>query len=85
MAKDTPERFARLVLAELADIHALVMGIHDYIIVDIAHNAHIPVAEASKRMHKQRKERAKRYFGELLKFQTRAVIFSTAAGWGRTL
>jgi hypothetical protein len=43
MAKDTPERFARLVLFELADIHALVMGIHDYIIVDIAHNADIPV------------------------------------------
>ena len=67
MAKDTPERFARLVLAELADIHALVMGIHDYIIVDIAHNAHIPVAEARKGMHKMRKGRAKRLFRGLLK------------------
>ena len=67
MAKDTPERFARLVLFELADIHALVMGIHDYIIVDIAHNADIPVAEATKGMQKKRKERAKRYLAELLK------------------
>jgi len=67
MAKDTPERFARLVLAELADIHALVMGIHDYIIVDIAHNADIPVAEARNGMQKMRKERAKRLFLRLLK------------------
>ena len=67
MAKDTPARFARLVLAELADIHALVMGIHDYIIVDIAHSARIPVAEARKGMQNRRKERTKRYFAELLK------------------
>src|SRR5713101_2785738 len=61
MANDTPERFARLVLAELADIHALVMGIHDYIMLDLAHTARIPVAEARKGMQKKRKERAKRY------------------------
>jgi len=67
MAKDTPERFARLVLAELADIHALVMGIHDYITVDFAHTAHVPFAEAKKSMQNRRKERAKRYFAELLK------------------
>jgi hypothetical protein len=67
MAKDTPERFARLVLAKLADIHALVMGIHDYIMLDLAHTAHIPFAEAKKAMHKKRKERAKRLFLGLLK------------------
>ena len=67
MAKDTPERFARLVLAELADIHALVMGIHDYIMLDLAQTAHIPVAEAKKALQKRRKERAKLHFAELLK------------------
>jgi hypothetical protein len=67
MAKDTPERFARLVLAELADIHALVMGIHDYITVDLAQTAHVPFADARKGMQKKRKEIAKRYFAELLK------------------
>jgi len=67
MAKDTPERFARLVLAELADIHALVMGIHDYIMLDLAHSARIPFAEAKKAMDKKRKQRLKRLLLGLLK------------------
>ncbi len=67
MAKDTPERFAKLVLAELADIHALVMGIHDYIIVDIAHKAGTSIEVAKEPMEKKRKERAQRYIDDLLK------------------
>ena len=67
MAKDTPERFARLVLAELANIHALVMGIHDYITIDLAQTAGLPIADAQKSMHDRRKERAKRYYAELLR------------------
>jgi len=67
MAKDTPERFARLVLTELADIHALVMGIHDYIMLDLAQSAHIPLVEAKKAMQDRRKERAQHHFAELLK------------------
>lgn len=67
MAKDTPERFVKLVLAELADIHALVLGIHDYIIVRTAQEMGITTLEAKKLLEKKRKDRSDRYIDDLLK------------------
>jgi hypothetical protein len=66
MAKDTPERFAKLVLAELADIHALVMGIHDYIVADIAQRTGQTIEAVKEPMEKKRRERANRFVKDLI-------------------
>jgi len=66
MAKDTPERFAKLVLSELADIHALVIGPNDYIIVDIAARTNTSVETIKKEMEAKRKSRADRFLADLL-------------------
>lgn len=60
MAKDTPERFVKLVLAELADIH-------DYVIVRTAEEMGITVPEAKNLLEKKRRERSGRYIADLLK------------------
>jgi hypothetical protein len=67
MAKDTPERFAKLVIAELADIHALVLGIQDYVIADLAERSGEPIQRVAAQQEKKRNERAHRILDDLLK------------------
>jgi len=67
MAKDTPQRFAKLVLAELADIHALAAGIHDWVIMETAKQARCSMKEAKQAWEAKRKRRGKRFLDDLLK------------------
>lgn len=74
MANDpkTPERFAKIILSELADIHALVLGLADNQIVYISTRSEVPTDDATvKRLTEvcelKRIERAKTIYADLLK------------------
>lgn len=60
------DRFARLVIAELADIHAIVQVVAEFAIADLAGKAGIKVEEATKIFEAKRKPRARRYTSDLL-------------------
>lgn len=66
MAKDTPERFAKLILAELADLHALVLGLHDHIVADISERSGASIEEVASRLESKRDERARKSLSDLL-------------------
>lgn len=65
MAKDTPERFAKLVLAELADLKALVMGINDYVIGDMANQGNLSLEAIKQPMEKKRAAMRKKILSRL--------------------
>ena len=74
MRKDPelPDRFAKIVLTELADIHALLLGIADYAVADVAGRADTPTSqEAQQRItrvfSKQYEKRADAIYAGLLK------------------
>lgn len=60
------DRFAKLVIAELADIHALIHALADFAIADLANKSGCTIAEAKKVFEDKRKPRAKKYASELL-------------------
>jgi hypothetical protein len=66
MAKDTGQRFAYLVLAELATIHAVVDGIHDYVIADVVARSERPKQEIIQELNTKLKARAKKKLAALL-------------------
>ena len=67
MAQVTPQQFAELVLTELAEIHALAFGIHDYLIVDIANRTGRPGSEVARLLSEQCKQRAAEYADDLFR------------------
>lgn len=72
MAKHEGERFAKIVLSELADMHALLLGIVESQIFDAATKPSAEVSdEATERIHARieakRMKRAKQIYNDLLK------------------
>lgn len=72
MAKNEGERFAKIVLAELAEMHALILGIVESQIFDAATRPDAEVSDAAtKRIHARieakKDEMAKKIYHDLLK------------------
>jgi hypothetical protein len=68
MPKDAklPDRFAKLVIAELADIHAIILTLADFAIADLVTKTGVTLEEAKAVFEAKRKPRAERYASELL-------------------
>lgn len=67
MADKPGERFAKLTIAELADIHAVVLTLADFAIADLSLKSGITLTEAKALFESKRKPRAKRLCDDLLK------------------
>ena len=66
MKNNTGKRFAYLVLAELAEIHAAVDGIHDYVIAEAIARGGKPKQQTIRELNTKRKARAKKNLAVLL-------------------
>jgi hypothetical protein len=66
MAKDTGQRFAYLVLAELAMIRAVVDGIHDYVIAEAVARSGRPKREIIRELNTKLKVRSRKKLDALL-------------------
>jgi hypothetical protein len=68
MPKDSqlPDRFAKLLIGELADIHALLLNIHDYITTDIAERTGASSKEIEGSLELKRIARADRISADFL-------------------
>jgi hypothetical protein len=70
MPKDPqlPDRFARLVLEELAEIHGLLMCVIDQTAADVASDPHRPVDEgANNKALKNLQAKSRKYGGAIYK------------------
>jgi hypothetical protein len=65
MPNETGEKFAKLVLMELADIHALLLALHDKTIVDIAEKTGVPIETVRNEMEKKRHGRSRVILNDL--------------------
>jgi len=68
MPKDPklPDRFAKLVIAELADIHSIVQVLAEFAIVDLKQKTGCTLEQAKKIFESKRQPRTAQYCRDLL-------------------
>lgn len=63
---ELPNRFAKLVIAELATIHALALNLHDHMIIDVAKKSNCSTEKAAEALSAKLKKRTDEIADDLL-------------------
>jgi hypothetical protein len=63
---ELPNRFAKIVIAELATIHALTLNLHDHMILEIAKKSNCSIEEAAEALSDKLKKRTDEIADDLL-------------------
>jgi hypothetical protein len=63
---ELPSRFAKIIIAELATIHALTLNLHDHMILEIAKESNCSTEKAADALNKKLRKRTDEIADDLL-------------------